>query len=89
VPLEAMACGRPAVVYGEGGGPESVEPGRTGLVFSAPEPESLRQALATLDSACFDRLALRARAEEYRRGVFEARFRDFVDRARADAMAKC
>ena len=33
VPLEAMACGRPAVVFAEGGGPESVIPGRTGLVF--------------------------------------------------------
>lgn len=89
VPLEAMACGRPAVVFAEGGGPETVEPGRTGLVFSAAEPAGLRQALATLDSARFDRLALRARAEEYRRGAFEARIRSFVDRARADAMARC
>ena len=24
VPLEAMACGRPAIVFGEGGGPETV-----------------------------------------------------------------
>ena len=31
VPLEAMACGRPAVVFGEGGGAETVEHGRSGL----------------------------------------------------------
>src|SRR4029453_16744885 len=34
VPLEAMACGRPAIVFAEGGGPESVVPGETGVLFA-------------------------------------------------------
>ena len=38
VPLEAMACGRPAIVFGEGGGAETVEHGRTGLHFSRAAP---------------------------------------------------
>jgi glycosyltransferase involved in cell wall biosynthesis len=80
-PLEAMACGRPAVVYGEGGGPESVQEGRTGVVFSEPTAPALRRALATLSSTPFDRLALRARAEAHRREVFETRIRRFVERA--------
>ncbi len=83
VPLEAMACGRPAVVYGEGGGTESVEPGRTGVVFFEPTAASLRAALATLSSARFDRLTLRARAEALGRDVFESRIRGFVERAQA------
>jgi glycosyltransferase involved in cell wall biosynthesis len=83
VPLEAMACGRPAVVFGEGGGVETVEDGRTGLVFREPTAAALRAALATLDSARFDRLALRARAEALRREVFESRIRGFVERALA------
>ncbi len=83
VPLEAMACGRPAVVYGEGGGTESVEPGRTGVVFSEPTVASLQVALATLSSARFDRLTLRARAEALGRDVFESRIRGFVERAQA------
>jgi glycosyltransferase involved in cell wall biosynthesis len=83
VPLEAMACGRPAIVFGEGGGPESVEAGRTGLVFTEPTSEALRAAVATLSSKPFDRLALRARAEAHRREVFESRILDFVDRALA------
>ena len=87
VPLEAMACGRPAVVYGEGGGPESVEPGRTGLVFDEPSAEALRGALATLSTTPFDRLALRARAEAQRREVFESRIRAFVERAQADGVS--
>ena len=80
-PLEAMACGRPAVVYGEGGGPESVQQGRTGVVFSEPTAGALRAALATLSSTPFDRLALRVRAEAHRREVFETRIRRFVERA--------
>ena len=82
-PLEAMACGRPAVVFGEGGGLETVEDGRTGVVFREATPLGLRAAVATLESARFDRLALRARAEAHRREVFETRFREFVDGALA------
>jgi glycosyltransferase involved in cell wall biosynthesis len=81
VPLEALACGRPAVVFGEGGGPESVEDGRTGVVFREPTPAALRAAVRTLETTRFDRLALRARAEAHRREVFEERVRAFVDEA--------
>jgi glycosyltransferase involved in cell wall biosynthesis len=80
VPLEAMACGRPAVVFGEGGGPETVVPGETGVVFHEPTPEALRRAIDSLDSICFNTAALRTRALEFRRDVFEARFRAFVER---------
>lgn len=86
-PVEAMACGRPAVVYGEGGGIDSVEPGKTGLVFAEPTAASLRQALATLSSARFDRLTLRARAESLGRDVFESRIQAFVERAQATGVA--
>ena len=78
VPLEAMACGRPAVVYGEGGGPESVTPGETGIVFREATPQALRGAIDSLETVRFNPSTLRARAESYGRPVFEARFRDFV-----------
>jgi glycosyltransferase involved in cell wall biosynthesis len=83
VPLEAMACGRPAVVFGEGGGAESVIPGETGVVFHEATPEALRAAVDSLQGMRFNTSALRARAESYGRRVFESRFRDFVDRALA------
>jgi len=89
VPLEAMACGRPAVVYGEGGGAETVEHGATGLLFREPTAASLRSAVLTLETARFDRLALRARAEAHRREVFETRMRAFVDGALASEDARC
>jgi glycosyltransferase involved in cell wall biosynthesis len=84
VPLEALACARPAVVFGEGGGAETIEDGRTGLVFREPTAAALRAAVSTLETTRFDRLALRARAEALRREVFEGRVRAFV----ADALGR-
>jgi glycosyltransferase involved in cell wall biosynthesis len=81
VPVEAMACGKPAVVFGLGGGAESVLPGETGVVFHEATPEALREAIDSLERVRFNASTLRARAETYGRQVFEARFRDFVSRA--------
>ena len=81
VPLEAMACGRPAVVHAEGGGSESVLPGQTGLVFRELSVGSLRQVIDRLGTMRFNTAALRAHAKRYSRRVFEERLRAFVDRA--------
>lgn len=83
VPLEAMACGRPAIVYGEGGGLETVVDGVTGRVFREPTPASLRAAVDSLGSARFDTLALRERAQVFSRTVFEERLKLFLDKALA------
>jgi glycosyltransferase involved in cell wall biosynthesis len=83
-PLEAMACGRPAVVFGEGGGPESVSPGETGVVFEEASPASLRAAVDSLETLRFNRVTLRDRALAYSRSAFEARFQAFVYRALAE-----
>jgi glycosyltransferase involved in cell wall biosynthesis len=81
VPLEAMACGRPAVVYADGGGPESVIPGVTGVVFAEPTPASLREALVSLETQRFDKLELRKQAQAHDAEVFARRIRSFVERA--------
>jgi glycosyltransferase involved in cell wall biosynthesis len=84
VPLEAMACGRPAIVFGEGGGPESVVPGETGLVFHEATPQAVRAVVDSLETVRFNGVTLRARAEAHSRSAFESRFRAFVDRALAE-----
>jgi glycosyltransferase involved in cell wall biosynthesis len=89
VPLEALACGRPAVVFGEGGGAESIEHGRTGIVFREATPEALRAAVAARDATRFDRLTLRARAEAHRSERFEERIREFARDALARRAATC
>jgi glycosyltransferase involved in cell wall biosynthesis len=88
VPLEAMACGRPAVVFAEGGGPESVVPGETGLLFHEATPAALRAAVDSLGGMRFNTAALRARAESHGRRLFEARFRSFVESVLGDPAAR-
>ena len=78
VPLEAMACGRPAVVFAEGGGKESVVEGETGLVFREATPEALRATVDALQPLRFNRDALRARALLFSQAEFQLRFRSFV-----------
>jgi glycosyltransferase involved in cell wall biosynthesis len=85
--VEAMACGRPVVVFGEGGGTESVVEGETGLVFREPTAEALRAAVLALGTARFNIAALRARAEQFSRPRFESRFRTFLDAALAENAA--
>jgi len=46
--LEAMACGRPAVVTDAGGLAEMVEDGRSGLCVPAGSPEALEAAIERL-----------------------------------------
>lgn len=78
VPVEAMACGTPAIVYGEGGGLESVLEGRTGLVFREPAPAALRAVVDSLQTLGFNSETLRARALSFSRAAFEERLRAFV-----------
>ena len=88
VPLEAMACGRPAVVFAEGGGPESVISGQTGLLFGRATSEALREVVFSLDRQSFDRLTLRAQAEAHGALVFAQRIRSFVARAEGSREAR-
>jgi glycosyltransferase involved in cell wall biosynthesis len=85
VPVEAMACGRPAVVFAEGGGPESVADGETGVVFREPTPAALRAAVDSLQVLRFNTDALRSRALAFRLELFEARFRAFAEQALSEA----
>ena len=73
VPVEAMACGRPAIVFAEGGAAESIGEGETGLLFRSPTAQALRAAVDALSATRFNTAALRARAEAYSRAAFDAR----------------
>lgn len=77
VPVEAMACGKPVLAYGAGGGLETVIPGVTGELFREPTIESLEAGLATmiLNMTVYRPKRIREHAEKFGRAVFERKIR--------------
>jgi glycosyltransferase involved in cell wall biosynthesis len=73
-----MACGRPAVVFAEGGAAEAIIEAETGLLFRSPTPQALRAAVDALDATRFNTAALRDHAEGYSRAAFDARMRGLL-----------
>lgn len=72
VPVEAMACGRPALALGRGGARETVVDGLTGILVSEDTPEAFADAMARAEHLPFDPAALRAHAEQFSIARFEA-----------------
>jgi glycosyltransferase involved in cell wall biosynthesis len=93
-PLEAMACGRPVVAFGQGGARETVIGGRweddpagrvsgaTGLFVPDQTPAAFARAIRAVeeDPDAFSPSACRARAEEFAPDVFRRRFREGIAR---------
>jgi glycosyltransferase involved in cell wall biosynthesis len=78
-PVEAMACGIPAIAYARGGAAESVLDGSTGLLFTEQTAAAIARAVEA-----FERMpapsaqACRQRALEFSPELFRARFQEFV-----------
>ncbi len=70
VPLEAQACGRPAVALGRGGALETVVDGTTGVLVSEATEESLADGLRAAASRPWDATVIRAHAERFSRERF-------------------
>lgn len=70
VPVEAQACGSPAVAFGRGGALETVIAGRTGVFFKEQSVEALRAAVEESDRVTWDRAAIRNNAERFDTGRF-------------------
>jgi glycosyltransferase involved in cell wall biosynthesis len=50
VPVEAQACGRPVICYGQGGAPESVQDGVSGIYFFRQSTDALLEAVERAES---------------------------------------
>lgn len=83
VPLEAQACGRPVIGFGEGGLVETTVPwpggngeAPTGIFFLEQTEESLSDAINLFleNEAIFDREAIRAHALRFGRDRFKEKF---------------
>jgi glycosyltransferase involved in cell wall biosynthesis len=79
--VEAMACGRPVIAYGQGGAAETIADGKTGLFFGAQTAEALAEAMNRARQVGFDPAAIRAHAVRFGRQNFKVRFSDYVQKA--------
>lgn len=79
-PLEAMACGRPAVAFRRGGASEVIAPG-TGILFDGEGDEALEAAVAELGRRAWDPARLRRHAEEFDRARYRERMESLLRQA--------
>jgi glycosyltransferase involved in cell wall biosynthesis len=79
VPVEAQACGRPAVALAEGGAVESVVDEVTGVLVRDPSVEAFTTALRHVSARDFDSAVIRRHAESFGRARFQEQFRQVID----------
>jgi glycosyltransferase involved in cell wall biosynthesis len=79
VPVEAQACGRPAIALAEGGAVESVVDGVTGLLVRDNSVDAFAAALRDAASRDFDVAAIRRHAESFGKARFQEQFQKVVD----------
>jgi glycosyltransferase involved in cell wall biosynthesis len=96
VPLEAQACGKPVIAYGEGGALETIVPldknsknekeqssNATGMFFYEQTPESLAQAVARFEDVqgLFNWKVIRKNAESFDGAIFKGKVKKYIEEA--------
>ncbi len=90
VPVEAQACGKPVIAFGQGGifdtviGPYSDETDRfegfkSGIFFRTQSSEAIQEALRVFESSSFDSTAIRDHALNFSKEKFMARINGFLE----------
>lgn len=78
VPMEAMACGRPALVLVTGGAREVIDDGTAGVLIEEQTPEAIADAVRRAEATTFDGDRIRAVALRYSRERFLERLAAFI-----------
>ena len=86
-PVEAMACGRPAIALGRGGALETVVPGVSGILAAEQNVEAFVQAMSDFRPGDYDPRAVRAHAESFSQARFEAEFASAVHAVLSEPIA--
>ncbi len=78
VAVEAQACGRPVVCYGQGGATESVLDGRTGVHVHEQSASALLEGVERLERSEWDAGAIRRHSLEFSQPQFHERMKSFL-----------
>ena len=81
VPVEAMACGRPALVLWRGGASEAIRDGATGTLIREQTPEGVIEAVDRAEATSFNSEEIRISALRYAPNRFLGRFSTFIGAA--------
>lgn len=79
VPVEAQACGRPAIALSRGGAVETVIDGTTGVLVDEPSVEAFASAMRQVQQGGFDPAAIRAHATRFSRERFAREIQTCID----------
>jgi len=79
-PVEAQACGKPVIAFGQGGVRESIRDGVTGILFRNQSAEALIAAVRAFQKASFDPALARENSLRFSREVFKSRLREYICR---------
>ncbi|MDP2897038.1 MAG: glycosyltransferase [bacterium] len=77
-PVEAQACGKPVIAFGEGGVTESVREGVTGLFFREQTVDALVAAVRAFQTMPFEPARARQNSLRFSREVFKERLKDYI-----------
>ena len=81
VPVEAMASGKPVIAFGRGGATETVQNGRTGMLFEEQTSASLAAAMRSFEVMDFNPDDIRRHAERFDKRVFASAMQSFIQKA--------
>lgn len=79
VPVEAQACGRPVIAFGQGGVLETVKEGVTGNFFAEQSTASLLNCLERFDEARFNPAQIRKWIMQFDFAHFNEQIHDFIE----------
>lgn len=86
-PVEALACGRPVIAYGDGGSLDTVVPGQSGEHFAEQTVESLLATLSNFDASAYDPAICRAQAEQFSYATFRHKLINYLTKVVTTSVA--
>jgi len=79
-PIEAQACGKPVIAYGQGGNLETIISGKTGIFFPQPTVNSLSQTIKKFETLRFSPHDCVTSADRFSNEAFMLNFRQAIDK---------